>query len=228
MAEPTTDPRPKRSAKLPILIGLCLLALVVLVGGAATGLYLNRDKLVALLPISGAGDAESAARVDPAGAPRPVVATAPIQAGEHDYATYTQRDDVLVMVDYYADWCGPCRGLAPHLAQLAAAHGDKVVVLKVNVDQQRELAARAGVRGIPDIRLLHEGDELEKIVGGVPYGTLEALVLRHRSRLPAVSSSPSSTPDAGPAATPEGSGGPAITPLRDDWLPPGIERKTAS
>lgn len=225
MAEPSVDPRPRRSAKLPILIGLCLLALVVLVGGAATGLYLNRDKLVALLPIPVAGDGgDSEPAVATGQAQRPVVATAPIQAGEHDYANYTQRDDVLVMVDYYADWCGPCRGLAPHLERLASEHGDAVVVLKVNVDQQRELATRAGVRGIPDIRLLHDGKQLEKIVGGVPYGTLESLVLRHRSRLPAVSS----PPDAGPAATPAGTGEPSITPLSDDWLPPGIERRTAS
>ncbi len=66
------------------------------------------------------------------------------------------------VVDFYADWCGPCRRLSPVLAELAAAWEGRVKVVKVNVDQHRDLAVRYGVSGIPDVRYFLGGE----LVGG--------------------------------------------------------------
>lgn len=218
-----SEQSPPRRGRAALVLGIALLGLI-LVGGGGVGLYLNRDRLAGLLPgrspQEGAPADPREASASAAPASRPFVASAPIHAGEYDYAHYLQRRDVLVLVDYYADWCGPCRGIAPHLERLASEHGDSVVVLKVNVDQQKDLARRAGVQGIPDIRLVHHGEELERVVGGRPYDFLESMVLRHRSRLPAPGTAPGDATPTAPAAT-----GPAIQPMIKGWLPPGVERK---
>jgi thioredoxin-like negative regulator of GroEL len=69
--------------------------------------------------------------------------------------------------------------MRPQLAGLAREHGDKVVVLKVNVDRQRALASKAGVRSIPDRRLFFAGRQLDRSVGGLSQTALERMVLKH-------------------------------------------------
>ena len=71
----------------------------------------------------------------------------------------------VVVIDFYADWCGPCRKLGPILDQIASEHGGKILVGKVNVDQNRELASSEGVRGIPDVRIFRDGREVDRFVG---------------------------------------------------------------
>ena len=190
-----------------------LAAIGITVVAAGTFLYVNRERVFSKTVAS-----EESTPADSSGSStpgrRPVVASAPIHANERTYATYAMRDDVLVLVDYYADWCGPCRNIAPSLSRLASAHGDKVVVLKVNVDREKTLARRAGIRSIPDVRLLHAGSQLERHTGGRSYGFYESLVLKHAGRLPEV---------AAPAQPQPASGGGSITPLEKDWLPPGVQ-----
>lgn len=193
------------NAKVVLIVFLAIGFGVAMIGAAATLLYLNRDKL-GFLP-GGKGNADEPHATAGHGE-RPVVASAPIPADEQTYRRYLGRDDVLVMVDYYADWCGPCRGIAPSLSRLASAHGDKVVILKVDVDREPSLASAAGIRSIPDVRLLHNGRQLERSIGGRDYAHYESIVLKHAHRLPA--------PDP---ATPQ----PSITPLEKDWLPPGVQ-----
>jgi len=200
-----------------VIVAIIGVAGMVVVAGAGALVYFNRDKLG--LPELGSlkdGIEKGLEEASEDAGERPRVASAPIKTDERIYNKYVGRDDVLVMVDYYADWCGPCRMIAPHLSTLAARHGDKVVVLKVNVDHQRALAGRAGVRGIPDVRLLHAGRSLEHIVGGRPYEHYEALVLKHASKLPA----PSGSNPARPAAASNDGG--SITPMKQDWAPPGV------
>ncbi len=71
----------------------------------------------------------------------------------------------LVLVDFYADWCGPCKRLAPTLSSLAASQKDKVKIVKVNVDGASALAAAHGVSGIPDMRFFRDGTQVEQVVG---------------------------------------------------------------
>ncbi len=77
-----------------------------------------------------------------------------------------------VIVDFYADWCGPCKMLAPVLEQIASERGN-VRVAKVNVDEQPHLAERFGVRGIPYLALFEGGQLRKQVVGYRPKAALE-------------------------------------------------------
>lgn len=72
-----------------------------------------------------------------------------------------------VLADFYADWCGPCRRFAPVLATFADQHRDTLTVVKVNVDKNRELAAKYGVSGIPAIFLFRDGKMLRQTTGAM-------------------------------------------------------------
>lgn len=74
----------------------------------------------------------------------------------------------LALVDFWADWCGPCRMLTPVMERLAERYGEKVLMGKVNVDQEPELARRFGVMSIPTVVFLKNGREFHRLVGVMP------------------------------------------------------------
>ncbi|MCH6470428.1 thioredoxin [Sinomonas terrae] len=78
-----------------------------------------------------------------------------------------------VIVDFWAEWCGPCRMLSPVLEQLAADHGEKVEVVKVNVDESPETSARYGITSIPSVLLFEGGVQRVSVVGARPKEHLE-------------------------------------------------------
>jgi thioredoxin 2 len=80
---------------------------------------------------------------------------------------------VPVVVDLWAPWCGPCRMIAPVLEDLAARHAGKLKVVKVNVDDEPQLAARFDARSIPLLVVLRDGRETDRIVGALPRPALE-------------------------------------------------------
>lgn len=75
------------------------------------------------------------------------------------------ESDVPVLVDFWAEWCGPCRMVAPILEQLANEVGDKAKIAKINVDTEPELAGRFGVMSIPTLIVFKDGKILNKTVG---------------------------------------------------------------
>ena len=81
-----------------------------------------------------------------------------------------------VLVDFWADWCGPCKMLAPTIDALAEKYDGKVVVGKVNVDDEGELAAQFGVMSIPTIILFKDGKEVKRTVGVQPPAAFEQLI----------------------------------------------------
>lgn len=81
-----------------------------------------------------------------------------------------------VLVDFWAAWCGPCRMLAPTIEEIAVEYADKVVVGKVNVDEQPSLAARFDISGIPTVLVFKNGQVASKNVGVVPKSNLTALL----------------------------------------------------
>jgi len=82
----------------------------------------------------------------------------------------------LAMIDFWAEWCGRCRAIAPVLEELAEASEGRVTLMKVNVDENSGLAARYDIRSIPTILFFKEGALVERVVGAVPKTVLQTIV----------------------------------------------------
>ena len=83
-----------------------------------------------------------------------------------------------VLIDFWAEWCPPCRLLAPTFEKLAATYGDEISFAKVNVDELPELAYQYGIRSIPTLLLLREGKVVEELVGARPFDDLARVLDR--------------------------------------------------
>jgi len=91
---------------------------------------------------------------------------------EKNFESEALKSDKLVMVDFWAEWCGPCRMVGPHVEELSKEYDGKAVVGKVNVDLHGGIAAQFGVRNIPTIVFLKNGELVDKVVGAVPKDQL--------------------------------------------------------
>ncbi len=84
-----------------------------------------------------------------------------------------------VFIDFYADWCGPCKQLEPRIEALALEYGDSVDFYRVNVDDNQDLAGQFGIRSIPTLMLFKDGEKVEEIVGSVPKQSLQKQIDCH-------------------------------------------------
>jgi thioredoxin 1 len=83
------------------------------------------------------------------------------------------KSDKAVLVDFWAEWCGPCHAVAPILDKIAEEHADELKLVKVNIDENQELAQRYGVMSIPMMVLFKDGQPAAQTVGAQPKGALE-------------------------------------------------------
>ncbi len=89
------------------------------------------------------------------------------------------KSDKVVLVDFWAEWCGPCRMVGPVVDELADEYKDKAVIGKVNVDNNPGISQQFGVRNIPTILFFKNGEVIDKQVGAVPKATLESKLKAH-------------------------------------------------
>ncbi|OYT66536.1 thioredoxin [Candidatus Bathyarchaeota archaeon ex4484_205] len=92
--------------------------------------------------------------------------TGPIDADAETFYRYIQKE-VLVLVDFWAVWCAPCLIMHPIVEEIAKEFNGKLIVLRVNVDLNRDLAMRYGVQSIPTFIIFKEGKEVKRIIGAV-------------------------------------------------------------
>jgi thioredoxin 1 len=84
-----------------------------------------------------------------------------------------QESDTPVLVDFYADWCGPCKMVSPSIKKLAGEYKGRMLTVKVDTDKKPALAARWNITGIPTIMLFHKGQVLMRLTGAQPYASLK-------------------------------------------------------
>jgi thioredoxin 2 len=107
---------------------------------------------------------------------KPILLDRPLSISDATFERVTTDTSVPVLVDFYADWCGPCKIMAPVLDDLARRRAGEVLVTKLDTDKNPATGLRFGIRGIPTLILFRQGKEVGRRVGAVPPADVEALL----------------------------------------------------
>ncbi|MBN2520172.1 MAG: thioredoxin [Bacteroidales bacterium] len=99
-----------------------------------------------------------------------------IEVNDKNFDEQVVQSDKLVLVDFWAEWCGPCRMVAPIVKELSEDYKDNIIVGKLDVDSNPEISVKYGIRNIPTILFFKNGEVVDKQVGAVPKGTLAAKI----------------------------------------------------
>lgn len=103
---------------------------------------------------------------------KPLLTAAPAELDEAGFDALVARTGLPVLADFWAPWCGPCRGMAPHFERAAAQLKGRVQLVKVNTETSPALATRLGIRAIPTLVLYRDGAEVKRVSGALDTGEL--------------------------------------------------------
>ena len=103
----------------------------------------------------------------------------PIEVTEENFESEVLKSDMPVLVDFGAKWCGPCRKLTPVLDEISENMSDKIKVVKIDADKNKELMKRCSVSGLPTILIFKEGDSVERMVGLISKSTIVSNLEKH-------------------------------------------------
>ncbi|MDX1673451.1 MAG: thioredoxin [Longimicrobiales bacterium] len=103
----------------------------------------------------------------------------PIAVDDGNFETEIEGSEGLAMVDFWAEWCGPCRMVAPVVKQLASEYEGRLKVGKLDVDSNQQTAMRFNIRSIPSILFFKDGKHVDTVVGAVPKPMLERKIEEH-------------------------------------------------
>jgi len=91
-----------------------------------------------------------------------------LNIGDSQFETEVLKSDKLVLLDFWAEWCGPCKALGPKLEEIAGELGEKVKIVKINIDENKETAQKYGIRSIPTMILFKGGQDTDMLTGNLP------------------------------------------------------------
>jgi thioredoxin 1 len=105
-------------------------------------------------------------------------AMATIKTTDSDFSTDVLQADKPVLVDFWAEWCGPCKAIGPALEEISETHGDAVSIVKLNIDENPMTPQQFNVRGIPTLLLFRDGEVIAEKVGALPKSQLESWIVQ--------------------------------------------------
>lgn len=100
-----------------------------------------------------------------------------IETNDSDFESEVLKADIPVLVDFWAPWCGPCKAIAPILEQISDEQGDKIKIVKVNVDDNQKYAVDFGIKSIPTLLIFNKGELKNQIIGAIPKAEIEKLIM---------------------------------------------------
>lgn len=103
----------------------------------------------------------------------------PVDVTDATFDAVVLHSDTPVLVDFWAAWCGPCRMVAPVLEEIAAEQGDKLKIVKLNVDENPATAQQFRITSIPAMKLFKNGEEVHEIIGAMPKAMIEKELAPH-------------------------------------------------
>ncbi|MFN8286150.1 MAG: thioredoxin [Chitinophagales bacterium] len=104
-----------------------------------------------------------------------------VQITDSNFKTEVLDSNKVVLIDFWAEWCGPCKAIGPMIEEISKEYEGKAVVGKVDVDNNPETAMKYGIRNIPTLLFIKNGQVVDKQVGAVPKANLVALLNKHLS-----------------------------------------------
>jgi thioredoxin 1 len=102
-----------------------------------------------------------------------------IEGTDTNFDQEVLKSDLPVLVDFWAPWCGPCRMVSPVVEELAEELTGKLKVVKVNTDENQEIAIKYGIRSIPTLGIFKDGNIVDGVIGAVPKQTIKEKLLPH-------------------------------------------------